>query len=298
MNVSFIYNPESGSGKIIKYIDYIENVFLKQGHNFRQCATQVEKDAEKIAEEENCDMLLVAGGDGTINEVINGIMKRENKPIIAYIPTGTINDVGTMLGIPKNIKRALKLIVNNPLIAKMDVSKINNRHFVYAAATGKFTKSSYDIKRTFKKRYGAISYFLRGSKDLFQSYNIPVEITHDEGTWRGICSLILLLNGPRVAGFRLNLMKSKLNDGVIEARFFKNEPGLLFRMFGFFVSGGLYDTKKNKTIRSTKFIIDMPKTFEWNTDGEYAFKGPVKVEVVPKAIKIVVNPKKHKKYFV
>ena len=108
--------------------------------------------------------------------------------------------------------------------------------------------------------------------------------------WRGVCSLILLLNGPRVAGFRLNLMHSKLNDGIIEG-FFKHEPGLLFRMFGFFASGGLCDTRENKTIRSSKFIIDMPKTFEWNTDGEYAFKGPVKVEVVPKAIKIIINPK-------
>ncbi len=298
MKVSFIYNPESGKGKITKYIDYIKYVFYEEGHELKLCPTAKEKDAQKFAEEEVTDMLLVAGGDGTINEVVNGIMKREDRPIIAYIPTGTINDVGTILGIPKNIKRALKLIVNNPLVVDMDVVRINNKHFVYAAATGKFTKASYDIKRVYKKRYGAISYFLRGSKDLFQSYNIPVEITHDEGMWRGVCSLILLLNGPRVAGFRLNLMHSKLNDGIIEARFFKHEPGLLFRMFGFFASGGLYDTKKNKTIRSSKFIIDMPKTFEWNTDGEYAFKGPVKVEVVPKAIKIIINPKRHKKYFV
>ena len=140
-----------------------------------------------------------------------------NRPIIAYIPTGTINDVGTILGIPKNIKRALKLIINNPLVAEMDVVRINNKYFVYAA-TGKFTKASYDIKRVYKSVMALFLIFKR-FKDLFQSYNIPVEITHDEGVWRGVCSLILLLNGPRVAGFRLNLMNSKLNDGVIEARF-------------------------------------------------------------------------------
>lgn len=297
MHVGFIYNPESGSGKIINHLEFIKNAFLSKGHTIDYLPTKKRKHAEHIAQTSKYDMLLVAGGDGTINEVVNGLMASDHKPIVAYIPTGTVNDVGSMLGIPKNIKKALKLILENPIVRSMDITKINDRYFVYAAATGKFAKSSYDIKRTYKKRYGAISYFLRGSMDLFQSYNIPVEIKYDAGIWRGICSLILLLNGARVAGVRLNRMKSKLNDGVIEARFFKREPGVLFRMFGFFASGGLYDTKKNKTIRSSKFSIDMPKTFEWNTDGEYAFKGPVEVEVISKAIQIVVHPKRHKKHF-
>lgn len=297
MHVGFIYNPESGSGYITKHLEYIKDAFLSRNHTIELLPTKQPKDAEKFAKVSRHDMLLVAGGDGTINEVVNGLMSNRHKPTIAYIPTGTINDVGTILGIPKNIKKAINLIINKPLVAKMDITKINDRYFVYAAATGKFAKASYDIKRSFKKRYGAISYFFRGSKELFQSYNIPVEIKHDEGIWRGICSVILLLNGPRVAGITLNRMKSKVNDGVIEARFFKREPGVLFRMFGFFASGGLYDTKKNKTIRSSKFIIDMPETFEWNTDGEYAFKGPVEVEVIPKAINIIVHPKHYKKYF-
>lgn len=297
MKVGFIYNPESGSGKIIAYLDYIKNAFLDYNHTIDLMPTKKVKDAEEYAQNSKYDMLLVAGGDGTINEVVNGLMTKEERPIIGYIPTGTVNDVAHMLGIPKNIKKALKLILENPTIRNIDVSKINNRYFVYAAATGKFAKASYDLKRSFKKRYGSIAYFLRGTQELFQDYNIPVEITSDDGKWRGLCSLMLFLNGPRVAGVRLNRMKAKLNDGVIEARFFKKEPGVLFRMFGFFVSGGLYDTKKNKTIRSSKFIIDMPKEFEWNIDGEFAGKGPAIIEVVNKAIPIIVHPKRHRKHF-
>ena len=297
VNVGFIYNPESGSGHIVKYLDYIKSTFLQYNHSLELLPTKKSKDAEIFASQSKHDMLLIAGGDGTINEVVNGLMKNQHKPTLALIPTGTVNDVGSILGIPKNIKKALKLILNNPVIRAVDITKINNRYFIYAAATGKFAKASYDIRRTYKRRYGAISYFFRGSKDLFQSYNIPVEITYDNGKWRGVCSIILLLNGARVAGISLNRMKSKMNDGVIEARFFKNEPGVLFRVFGFFVSGGLYDTKKNKTIRSSKFTIDMPDTFEWNTDGEYAFKGPVEVKVIQQAIHVVVHPKRLKRHF-
>lgn len=297
VKIGFIYNPESGSGHIIKQLDYITSTVKQYNHELELLPTSKAKDAELFASQSMHELLLVAGGDGTINEVANGLMKNIHKPIVALIPTGTVNDVGSILGMPKNIKKTLKLIFDNPVIKAIDITKINDRYFVYAAATGKFAKASYDIRRTYKRRYGAISYFFRGSKDLFQSYNIPVEITYDDGRWVGVCSIILLLNGARVAGISLNRMKSKMNDGVIEARFFKREPGVLFRLFGFFASGGLYDTKKNKTIRSSKFIIDMPDTFEWNTDGEYAFKGAVKVEVIQEAIQVVVNPKRLRRHF-
>ncbi len=298
MKIAFIYNPESGSGKITLLLDWINNQFSSYNHELTFIATKKPKDAQLYAaEHKEFDMLLVAGGDGTLNEVVTGIMENEKRPIIGYIPTGTVNDVGHMLGIPTNIKKAVKMMLDKPKIREVDVTKINSHYFVYAAATGKFAKASYDVARKDKKRFGFWAYYKSGSKEIFKDYKIPVKATFDEGVFEGECALILFLNGPRVGGFKLFNMKSKLDDGLIEARFFKREPGVLFRLLGFFFSGGLYSTRKNKTIHSSKYTLEIPKDVEWNTDGELSCKGSVRLEVVPKAIKILTHPTKHKGYF-
>lgn len=165
MRVCFIYNPESGSGKITSYLAYIEEEFLKYNHEITLYATKREKDAYLYAKlSSEYDMVLVAGGDGTLNEVVNGVMTLDNKPTIAYIPTGTVNDVGHLIGMKKNVKKTLRLILKKPIVKEMDICRINDKYFVYVAAAGRFTKSSYDISRNSKKRFGKVAYFLGAHK--------------------------------------------------------------------------------------------------------------------------------------
>ncbi len=298
MKIAFIYNPESGSGKISTLLDWINEQFKLHGHELTFIETQKPKDAEIFASKHSeFEMLLVAGGDGTLNEVVTGIVPLEKRPIIGYIPTGTVNDVGHLLGIPTNIKKAVKMMLDKPKVREIDVTKINSHYFVYAAATGKFAKASYDVLRKDKKRLGFLAYYKRGTREIFKDYKIPVKATFDNGEFNGECALILFLNGPRVGGFRLTNMKSKLDDGLIEARFFKREPGVIFRLLGFFFSGGLYSTRKNKTFHSSKYVLEVPSDVEWNTDGELACNGSVTLEVIPKAIKIITHPTKHKSYY-
>ena len=295
MKILFIYNPESGKGKIRTKLAYIEKYILNLKHELVIKPTRKPLDAYNYSlNSKGYDMVLVAGGDGTLNESVNGIMELVEKPLIGYIPTGTVNDVAHLIGIPKNIKKALKIIFEDKVIKKIDITKLNDKYFVYTCATGKFAKASYDIKRSLKKKYGVFAYLYRGTQELFNEYYMAADITYDKGRFRGPYSLLLFLNGPRVGGFRLFRLKSKLDDGMIEARFFKREPGMLFRMFGFFASRGLYDTKKNKTISSTKFKVEINKNSEWNIDGEYAFNGGANIEVLNRAIKIVINEKKKK----
>lgn len=295
MKIVFIYNPESGKGRINLEISYIESYIKSKGHELYIKRTFKPNDAFLFSSQSaSYDMILVAGGDGTINEVVNGVMTLSKRPLIGYIPTGTVNDVAHLIGIPKNIKKALKIIFEEGLFKEMDITKINDKYFVYASATGKFAKASYDLKRSYKKRYGVLAYFYRGTKEVFQDYKLYGDIKYDKGRFRGPYSLLLFLNGPRVAGIRLRRIKSKLDDGVIEARFFKREPGMLFRFLGFFITGGLYDTRKNKTIKSSKFKVEINKDTEWNIDGEFAFKGSANIEVINRAVKIIINKKKRK----
>lgn len=298
MNVCFIYNPESGSGKIISYLDWIKEEFLRYNHAITLYETKKEKDAYyKVLESNEYDMFLIAGGDGTVNEVVNALMQLETRPIIAYIPTGTVNDVGHLIGMPLRIKRAVKMILEKPYVKDVDICQINDKYFVYVAAAGKFTKSSYDIKRKYKKRYGRLAYFFRGSREIFKDYKIPIKVTHEGETFEELCSLILALNGRRIGGFHLYGMKNKLDDGQVSLRFFRRESWLLLRVIAFFLTGGLYDTGKNKTFRSSSFKIETDDNVSWNVDGEYMGQGSIEIDVVPKAVKFIVNERKARKNF-
>jgi YegS/Rv2252/BmrU family lipid kinase len=298
MKVGFIFNPESGNGKINRLYPMIEKVFIAKGHDISILKTQKSGDAKLFAQEPVFDMLLVAGGDGTLNEVVNGIMTLDKKPRIGYIPTGTVNDVAHLLGIPRNIKKALNLILETGELRKMDVSKINNTYFTYAAATGKFAKASYDLKRSDKKRFGSLAYVVRGITDMFYDYKMPLRITHEQGVIDKTFTLLLFLNGPRVGGINLFLIKkSKLNDGKIEARIFERRRYMtLFKVLSFFAIGGLV-SKGVHMLKSSFYDIEAKGYVEWNTDGEQIEKNSARIEVINEAIEIYVSKRASKLLF-
>jgi diacylglycerol kinase (ATP) len=301
MRVGFIYNPESGSGKIERNSQYIIDAFTNKGHVIDVLKTKKSLDAKNYAIESDHDMLLVAGGDGTLNEVVNGLMTKEQRPKIAYIPTGTVNDVAHMLGISMNVKKAVKLILETGEVKKMDVSKINDTYFTYAAATGRFTKASYDVKRKDKKRFGILAYVVRGITDLLFDYKMPMKIKHDGGLFEGTFTLLLFLNGPRVGGRNLYLMKkSKLNDGKIEARIFEHRRfWMLIKILTFFAIGGLV-MRGGHRLTSSFYEIEVEKAkndIDWNTDGEKTEKNSVRIEVIQEAIEIYVSKRAAKYIF-
>ncbi|MBM7453210.1 YegS/Rv2252/BmrU family lipid kinase [Acholeplasma morum] len=297
MKIGFIFNPESGKGKIEKNHRRIVQSFTDKGHEVEVLKTTKQNDAMLFASKPGYDLILVAGGDGTLNEVVNGIMTLEVKPKIGYIPTGTVNDVAHLLGIPRNVKKAVKLILGDGVSRKMDIAKLNDTYFTYAAATGKFAKASYDIKRSDKKRFGALAYVVRGITDMFYDYKIPLRIEYDHGIIERTFTLLLFLNGPRVGGVNLFLIrKSKLNDGILEARLFERRGLLtLFKVLSFFALGGLV-TKGGHQLKSSRYSIKADPKVEWNTDGEQKEHGSVDIVVIKEAIEIYVS-KRASKYF-
>lgn len=298
MEIGFIYNPKSGTGKINKYINWIKEEYAKAGHTIYLFPTNKPFDAVKLADENrHLEMLLVAGGDGTLSEVVNGLMKEEKRPYIGYIPTGTANDVGNMLGLSRNIKKNIKLLMKKESIRAMDITKINDEYFTYACATGKFAKASYDIDQKNKKRFKKFAYVGRGMKEAFKKYDMPIKVKYDNGSFEGNYSLVLFLNGFRVAGMKLFFLKKVLDDGLISARFFEKNTGILIRLGWFFLTGGFYDSKRNRTIISSSFNIKTTDDVIWNTDGEKSITGSVEIKVIPQAVKFIVNPKNAKKYF-
>lgn len=302
MSGIFIYNPESGNGKIAKYKDYIISSLTQKFGEIILCPTTHQGHASLLASQA-CDQheyIIVAGGDGTLNEVINGIADKENKPTIAYIPTGTVNDVAHSLGISKNIKKAINGIINGQVYAH-DIFKVNDRFGIYVCCAGLFTVASFDTKRSAKKHLGKIAYFFRGVRDLFKAKPIHLTLETDAVNIEKDVALMLVLNSRSTAGFMLN-RPAALNDGEVEVVLVHSHENKIrfsdvLRCAGLFLFG-LNAFKKNKKItylKTDKFRLTTDGGLTINLDGEKCGEGSFDFSIIKSGVQIIVPQKSYQK---
>ncbi len=294
MKSIFIYNPESGKGKIRKYKSYILSKLAEKYGEVECIETDHQGHAFEIAKDSigKYDYFFVAGGDGTLNEVVNGMGNAEDKPIIGYIPSGTVNDVARSLGISRNLKKAVKNLIDGEPF-EHDTFKVNDRYGIYVCATGLFTCASYDTARYEKKKFGKIAYVKRALKDLKKTEALPITLKLNDESIETRCALILILNSRSVAGFRIN-KKASLSDGEVEVVIFKsnkkyitaNEVLTITHVFLY----GLDKLKDNKNIiyrKAKNFNISIAEGSVINLDGEKSGEGSFDFEVLQKSIKII-----------
>lgn len=299
MKYLLMYNPVSGRSTFKKKIDYIKNFFSVRNLELDIYKSKAIGDLEKQAFKfsKDYDVFLVAGGDGTINEVVNGMMKAKTRPSLAILPSGTANDIAAILGAPRNLKRALKMYMENEPVL-MDINMMNDRYFVYTIASGILSRISYDVSRRHIKKYGYLAYVFEGMKDIVQTYNYPVRITYNNKILETNCMMILGLSSNRVGGMRLvNFSKSKLNDGLFEIRIFTSKRG--FRRFRFassFIRGGK-KLREDYHLVGSHYVIETNDDVMWNADGEAAVKGSIEIKTIQEALSVYVSKKRRKKLF-
>ena len=200
-----IYNPQSGKKDFVNHLDYVVNRLEESGYNTSVIATERPRHAIKLAKEScmsKVDLLVISGGDGTIHECINGLAVCDYKPKIGYIPSGTACDFASTLKIPKNVAKALDIILTGETV-KMDIAKSNRGYFIYVNAIGTYVDISYVTDSKLKKYLGYFAYVITGLKEFFTIPMIKTKIEHDNGTLRGYFSLIMVINSRKVAGFNI-----------------------------------------------------------------------------------------------
>lgn len=212
-----IYNPKSGKFKKRNLFRVLYRLLDKYGYETTIIATEYKGHAcDIVANLGYADLVISAGGDGTLSDVIRGNLKRENKLLIANLPLGSTNDVATMYGYTKNYKKNLELLLNGQ-IQNIDVCMINNCPFVYVAAFGNYVDVSYATPRKLKEKYGHLAYILYGLKILKQNirhYDIKYKIDGKTETTNG--SFFFVTNSTRIAGVNNVYEDIKLDDGLFE----------------------------------------------------------------------------------
>ena len=268
-----IINPESGKKKKLKNYNIFYDTLRKYGYDTEIIFTKRKGHATEIVQEldKNIDLVISAGGDGTLNEVVTGNMQRKHKLLIANLPLGTTNDVGNMYGYTKDIKSNLEILLEGKP-KKIDVCYINDTAFVYVACLGDYIDMAYNTPRQLKKKYGKLAYILYGLKQLrpkIHSYNIKYKVNDREH--EGKYSFFFITNSSRVAGVSDIYYDVKLDDNKFEVAFadVKNYRDLV-KMFILMnvvdikdIPGITYYKTNNLEIE----FYDNPKT-SWCVDGE------------------------------
>ena len=286
-----IMNPQSGKKKNINYHN-LYDILRKHGYDGEILFTTGAKDATRIVKEldNDIDLVISCGGDGTLNEVISGDMQRKKPLPLANLPLGTTNDVGNMYGLNKNVLENLNLLLNG-VQKNIDVCYINETPFIYVACLGDFVDVSYSTPRDLKEKYGKMGYILFGAKSFFRhklhSYNI--RYTVDGKTHEDNISFFFITNSSRVAGFNDVYYDIKLNDGKFEVAMakVKTKPDL-FRIFAMLSTRDIKDIPEITYYRTDNIeieFIDKPKT-SWSIDGE-----EYKTDNMKFTLKVVKGPK-------
>lgn len=211
-------NPESGKVKDKQKVKNVYDILRKYDYDGEIRYTKKIGDAAEIVEslDSSVDLVISCGGDGTLNEVVCGNLKREKKITLANLPLGTTNDVGNMYGLNGSMLSNLELLLKGKP-KKIDVIKINGNPFVYVACLGDYIDMTYNTPRELKKKYGRIAYIIYGIKQLknkIHAYNIKYTINNE--VHEGRYSFIFITNTSRIAGMDDIYYDIKLNDNKFE----------------------------------------------------------------------------------
>ncbi len=268
----FIYNPHSGRGQIRNKLSDILQIFSQAGYELTVYPTKKNKDAIKRVEElpEGYDLVVCSGGDGTMDEVVEGMMQRTQKVPIGYIPSGTVNDFARSLKIPKDMLKAAQIAVEGRNFP-CDMGTFNQQHFVYIAAFGIFTDVAYSTRQDMKNVLGHMAYLLEGVKRLTNIPSYHLRFTSKEMTEEGNFIFGMVTNSRSVGGFKSIIgRKVQFDDGVFEVTFIRTpkNPVELQEILGAIILKEI-DSKYMYSFRSSQILIEADTKIPWTLDGEY-----------------------------
>lgn len=290
----FVYNPRAGKGTVVKNLHEIVDAFAKEKYPVTVYPTQAQGDACKLVENRDTelyDLIVCSGGDGTLREVVNGLIKSGVSIPVGYIPAGSTNDFARSLGLPDDIGEAMKIITRGtPFLC--DAGNFNGENFVYIAAFGLFTDVSYATNQQWKNIFGHVAYILEGVKSLstIQSYEMQIEC--DEGVMKGNYIYGMVTNSLSVGGFKNITGKNvSFNDGKFEVILIRR-PATFAELNDIVISlvRQSFDAVCIQSFKTSYMKIKSRENVNWTLDGEFGGTyTDVEIKNVQEAFPIMVR---------
>lgn len=287
-----IYNPTSGREVFRKEIPTVLEKLERAGYETSTHATSgagdAMKEARRISEREY-DLVVVAGGDGTINEVVSGIAEAPYKPTLGIIPAGTTNDFARALAIPRDIQKAVDMIIEHRVQA-LDIGKVNGKYFVNIAGGGWLTELTYDVPIKLKSAIGQLAYYIKGIEMLPSLHPVSVTIEYDVQAFTGEIMLFLVANTNSVGGFEKLAPNALVDDGYFDLLILKKTNLAEFlRLATAALRGAHLEDERIIYTQAKKIKVTPNEKMLLNIDGEYGGELPGEIINLKQHIPFIVS---------
>ena len=274
----FVFNPKAGKGKIKTHLLDIVDIFSSHNYEIIIRSTQAPRDAYEKAKEyaDSVDLIVCSGGDGTLDEVVTGIMEVDSSVPIGYIPAGSTNDFANSLFMPKNMIRVAEMIMAEELY-HCDIGRFNQKTFAYVAAFGLFTDVSYETDQDLKNVLGHVAYVLEGVKRLFDIKSYHMKVSSEEVQVEDDFIVGMITNSRSVGGFKnLTGKNVDMNDGFFEVTLMAED-----------------NTDMIYSFKTRQLTIETDEEVPWTLDGEFGGNHSyVEIENRHKALKLYLQSSK------
>ena len=278
----FLYNTQSGKGKIARNVEGICTVFRAYGYEIEP--RLIDFSANPFDGCETIDLMVVAGGDGTVNYVVNA-MKRKGLDIpVGVIPAGTANDFAGALGMSREPLEAARQIASGS-IDRVDAGCVNGLWVVNICSFGLFTTTSKRTPDARKHKIGKLAYIIEGAKEIRSMHAVPLEIEADGERFDLRSLMVLIFNGETAGGFRL-ARRSSIKDGLFDCillekkNFFRSTMAMCR-----YLAGGNPKIVRHLRART----IDIRSTIDEPTDvdGQKGAGFPLHIECIAGGLRIM-----------
>lgn len=277
-----IYNPTSGREAMKNNLVDILNILERAGYETSAYATTPEPNSAKNeaerAAKSGFNLIVAAGGDGTINEVVNGIAPLKHRPKLGIIPAGTTNDYARALKIPREDPIGAAKVIAKGQTVKMDIGEAGKNWFVNIAAGGLLTELTYGVPSQVKSLFGYLAYLVKGAELLPQIKPIKMHLEYDGGTYDGKASMFFLALTNSVGGFEQIVPDASLDDGKFTLIVVKTSNLIeILQLITMVLNGGKHVNDPRILYVKTSKLIAKPvdEKMMINVDGEYGGDAPM-----------------------
>jgi len=292
--IMLIINPCAGRKKGKKKSGSVAELFKQHGFDCTLFLTEKRNDATSfvIQHGKEYDLIACMGGDGTLNEVINGIIKANLDLPLGYIPAGSTNDFARSMHLSKNIKKAVAIITKGDT-TRIDVGLFNDRYFGYVSSFGLFTKTSYRTSQKIKNIFGGkLSYFMHGATELFNIRTEHMFIETGTRTYEDNYLFGAVTNSTSLGGvLKYDPEQVDMNDGLLEILLVRKpkNPAELFSLLKSVLSKNFTQDSNIIFDRSDRFTIHPASRSDWSLDGEFAYStGSCEIRCLKERISFII----------
>ncbi len=293
-----IENPNSGKANNDEFMDILNKKLSQEFDQVVHEKTEKENDGENFSKKacyEKFDSIFVVGGDGTFNEVINGISKMDYRPKVGLLPGGTNNTYMQLIGGSNDLKEAIDNL-SFEKTKKVDIGKCNDSYFSYYVCFGKLIEATTSTDSSEKEKLGGFAYVKNVLKTIPNDENVKIEISYEDNTFECNASLVYIMTVNKIGNLEFSNDDGDLSDGELNV-FIMTEEGLMSKVNAAkdMLFGKVDENENVKSFTCKKLSIKNleDKEIELDMDGEVNGTLPCDIEILEKHIEIYLPKSKN-----